>query len=66
MEGALFIPPNRPQRRPEVSCAECGQLFRPRNVADGAEELCDRCYEAEFEPVRLRHWQQPGRAHHAR
>lgn len=66
MEGPLFIPPNRPQRRPEVICAECGQTFRPHSAADGAEELCDQCYEAQFEPMRIRHWQREGRPHHPR
>ncbi len=49
MEGVLFIPLNRPHRPPELVCADCGQLFRPRRVGDGAEELCDRCYQAQFE-----------------
>ena len=65
MEGALFIPPNRPSRRPEQLCAECGRAFRLRRVGEGAEELCDTCYEAQFEPHRLRHWQKSGRSHPA-
>jgi len=54
MEGILFIPPNRPHRSPELVCTECGKPFRPRQVADGAEELCDPCYEAQFQPLRGR------------
>ncbi len=63
MEGSLFIPPNRPQRSPDLICAECGQTFRPRRVSDGVEEMCDLCYESQFEPLRLRHWQKPVRLH---
>jgi len=64
MEGALFIPPNRPSRRPEQECSECGRSFRPRAIGDGVEELCDDCYDAQFEPRRLRHWQKlNGRTH---
>ncbi len=67
MEGVLFIPPNRPNRRPDQICSECGLAFRPRRVGEGAEELCDTCYETQFEPRRLRHWQKPaGRQHPAR
>ncbi len=51
MEGVLFIPLNRPHRPPELVCADCGQLFRPRRIGDGTEELCDRCYEVRFEPL---------------
>jgi len=65
MEGALFIPPNRPNRRPEQECSECGRSFRPRSVGDGAEELCDDCYDAQFELRRLRHWQKPGGRTHS-
>jgi hypothetical protein len=46
MEGVLCIPENRPQRRPDLICAECGRMFRPRHVADGVEELCDACFDA--------------------
>ena len=51
MEGVLFIPLNRPHRPAELVCADCGQLFRPRRIADGTEELCDRCYQAQFQPL---------------
>ena len=51
MEGSLFIPVNRPRRLPDVVCADCGQLFRPRWIGDGAEELCNSCYEDRFRPL---------------
>lgn len=67
MEGVLFIPPDRPNRGPDRACAECGRAFRHRYVAENSEELCDACYEAQFEPRRLRHWQRPaGRTHPSR
>ncbi len=67
MQGVQFTPPNRSNRRSDEVCAECGRGFRPREAADGAEELCDNCYEAQFEPRRLRHWQRPsGRLHPGR
>ncbi len=54
MEGVLFIPDNRPRRPSELLCADCGQFFRPRQIADGAEQLCDRCYVALFRPLHRR------------
>ncbi len=64
MEGVLFIPPDRPDRNSNQICADCGRAFRPRPASEGAEELCDNCYQAQFEPRRLRHWQKPaGRTH---
>ena len=67
MEGVLFIPPDRPDRNSNQICADCGRAFRPRPGAEGAEELCDNCYQAQFEPRRLRHWQKPaGRMHPVR
>ncbi len=61
VEGVLFIPANRPRRLPELVCADCGQLFRARWVADGAEELCDPCYEAQFRPPYFRNGRKPAR-----
>jgi len=63
MEGALFIPPNRSDRRSDQICTECGRTFRSHRVGEGAEELCDTCYDAQFEPRRLHLWQKPGRLH---
>ncbi len=61
MEGSLFIPANRPRRRPGLVCTDCGQLFRPRRIGDGIEELCDLCYEAQFQPLTFRNGQRPTR-----
>ena len=63
MEGVLFIPPNRPHRNPDRTCVECGRAFRPRRGGEGAEELCDPCYDAQFEPRRMHLWQKLGRLH---
>lgn len=64
MEGAQFIPPHRINLRLDQICAECRRTFRPRLLGDGAEEICDECYTAQFEPRRLRHWQKSqGRLH---
>jgi hypothetical protein len=60
MEGSLFLPADRSHRVAEVSCADCGQVFRPRRVGDGAEELCDPCYEARFRPLPLRNGRKLG------
>jgi hypothetical protein len=54
MEGVLYLPPDRPQRAPEIACLDCGQPFRPHRVADGVEELCELCYQARFQPLRRR------------
>lgn len=59
MEGVLFIPPNRLRRAPELVCTDCGRLFRPRRIGDGSEEVCDRCYEARFQPFPRRNGHKP-------
>ena len=51
MEGAHSDPPNQFEQGPEQVCGQCGHSFRPRRVGDGVEELCDFCYDAEFEPA---------------
>lgn len=64
MQGVPLTPPNHDNRRTEQLCADCGRRFQPRAVGEGAEEVCDSCYDAQFEPPRLRHWQKPtGRTH---
>ncbi len=66
MQGVLSSLSRSPQQRPEIVCAECGHIFRPQSGAAASDALCDECYRAESEPLRLRHWQQPRREHHAR
>ena len=58
MEGSKFSFPDKFAPRPEEHCPECGQLFRPRLIGDGVEELCDTCYEAQFQPMHLSKWQK--------
>lgn len=48
-------------------CAECGELFEARGGTNGGEELCDYCFEGQFEPSRIRLGERTGgRRHHAR
>jgi len=58
MEGVHFNPPNRPDTRVHQLCTECGYLFESRPNAEGAELICDTCYQAQFEPVRISKWQR--------
>lgn len=58
MEGSPFNPPGAIRENSEQPCPECGQPFRPRQVGDGVDELCDTCYEAQFEPLHLAKWQK--------
>ncbi len=66
MEGVPLIPSNRPSNGPDQICGECGRAFRPRLLEDVAEDLCDTCYDAQFEPRRLRRWQRSNRQHSSR
>ena len=58
MEGSFFSLPGNDHENPEQICADCGQIFQPRSVGDGAEELCDTCYDAQFQPLRVAKWQR--------
>ncbi len=58
MEGSRFIPPDQPAHQ---VCPECGQEFQPRDVGEGLDELCDTCYDAQFEPLNLPKWQKAQR-----
>jgi formylmethanofuran dehydrogenase subunit E len=58
MEGVNFFPPNRPDNRIHQVCTECGHVFESRPNAEGAEIICDACYQSAFEPIRVRHWQK--------
>jgi hypothetical protein len=61
MEGSLFNPPGANLENSEQPCPECGQPFRPRLVGDGVDELCDTCYDAQFEPLHIAKWQKLAR-----
>jgi hypothetical protein len=58
MEGVHFNPPNRPESRIHQMCTECGHVFEARPNAEGAELVCDACYQTQFEPIHVRHWQR--------
>lgn len=62
MEGSRFIPPNQPSNQ---VCPECGQEFQPRLLGEGSEELCDTCYDAQFQPLHVPKWQRAQRKPHA-
>jgi hypothetical protein len=49
MEGSRSHSPVQLERCVEQTCSQCGRTFRPHITGDGAEELCDLCYDAEFE-----------------
>jgi NMD protein affecting ribosome stability and mRNA decay len=42
----------------QQTCAECGDKFQTRASNEAAEVLCDACYSAQFEPVRVPMWQR--------
>ncbi len=68
MEGSRFIFHDSSSQHPDQVCTDCGQVFEPRRVGDGAEELCDTCYEARFQPLHSakRHLSGPSRARRSR
>ncbi len=61
MDGSLFFSPTNSPYPGEQPCPECGQMFQPRTADAGAEELCDTCYEAQFEPLKTPRWKTNGR-----
>ena len=58
MEGVHFFPPNSPDNRIQQVCTECGHIFEARPSAESADMVCDACYQSQFEPIRIRHWQR--------
>jgi hypothetical protein len=61
MDGSLFFSPRSFPYPSEQSCPECGQMFQARTTGAGAEELCDTCYEAQFQPLKTPRWKTSGR-----
>ncbi len=61
MEGSRFIPPDQPSHQ---VCPECGQEFQPRLPGEGLDELCDTCYDSQFQPLHLPKWQRAQRKPH--
>jgi len=55
MEGSSFVPPNHPDEPEELICIQCGKSYHSHEVADAAEELCNRCFEARFSPATPEH-----------
>jgi hypothetical protein len=65
MAETRLIPLGAPKPITAAVCAECGEPLTGQ--AGGGDELCRYCYEAQFEPSRVRLGErQPGRRHHAR
>ncbi len=44
---------NSPNSQTRI-CAECGEVFEARGTTNGGEELCDYCFEGQYEPSRIR------------
>lgn len=55
MEGSSFVPPNRLDETEALICTQCGKPYHSHKVADAAEELCNRCFEARFSPATPEH-----------
>ncbi len=66
MSATLLIQLNRLESRPKQTCVQCGVVFLPHRVGDGAEELCVDCYRTRFETLsgRKQHTKHAHR-HHA-
>jgi hypothetical protein len=55
MERSSLVPPNRLEKTEELICTQCGKPYHSHQVADGAEQLCNRCFEAQFSPATPEH-----------
>lgn len=69
MDVFQFPPMDRPNNQvpARAVCSECGVAFETRHNAAAVEMICDSCYSAQFEPVRIHHWQRiPHRLRRAR
>jgi hypothetical protein len=58
MESSRFIPPEGSGSNAEQNCPECGQRFERLQVEGESEEVCETCYQAQFEPLHLPKWQR--------
>jgi hypothetical protein len=58
MEGSLYSPLGRPIHSVHQSCTECGHIFESRPNGEGAQLLCDPCYQTQFEPEHVRQLQR--------
>jgi hypothetical protein len=60
MEGSQLFPSDRSAGPTEQKCPECGQSFEPVQLDpdNGSEQLCETCYQAQFEPLHLAKWQR--------
>ena len=58
MEGVRYLPPNDRENGMQIMCTECGYMFESRPNAEGADLVCDSCYESKFEPVRVSPWRR--------
>jgi protein-arginine kinase activator protein McsA len=58
MQGSQLFPPDGSHRKAEQECPECGQTFEPLLMDDGSEELCETCYQAQFQPLHVAKWQR--------
>ncbi len=58
MESSRFIPLEGFRKTAEQECPECGQTFEPLQVEGESEEVCETCYQAQFEPLHLAKWQR--------
>jgi hypothetical protein len=55
MEGSSFVPSNLLEEMKELICTQCGKAYHSHEVADGAEQLCNRCFEAQLSPATPEH-----------
>ena len=58
MESSRFIPLHGNRGTAEQICPECGQRFEALQIENEIEEVCETCYQAQFEPLHLAKWQR--------
>lgn len=55
MEGSSFVPPNRFEESEVFICTQCRKPYHSHEAADGAEQLCNHCFEGQFSPASTAH-----------